>query len=338
MSELLYHLRGVTQCYRDRTVLKVDDLGIHPGEVLALLGPSGAGKSTLLRLLNFLELPSAGEISFRGQVISGVSPAPLEMRRRVTTVFQRPVLLNRSVWDNVRYGLTLRGERNGQAEVAGALEQVGLTSFARQQARTLSGGEAQRVALARALVLRPDVLLLDEPTANLDPYNVSLIEQIIQRANREQGATVVMVTHNLHQARRLGTRVGLLLDGAVVEVAPTDQFFELARRSAYRTFHPRRDGLLKFTRSKGTPKMRCKRFLTMALVLVVLLAGCVAPPLQAPAEPPASALASSEAPATEDVCRFARDIADFGDHHQHPGLRPAGRHPARLRGCQRRQR
>ncbi|MCB0042521.1 MAG: ATP-binding cassette domain-containing protein, partial [Caldilinea sp.] len=102
----------------------------------------------------------------------------------------------------------------------------GLTSFARQQARTLSGGEAQRVALARALVLRPDVLLLDEPTANLDPYNVSLIEEIIQRANRERDATVVMVTHNLHQARRLGTRVGLLLDGAVVEVAPTDQFFD----------------------------------------------------------------------------------------------------------------
>lgn len=226
MSELLYHLRGVTQSYGERTVLKVDDLGIHPGEVLALLGPSGAGKSTLLRLLNFLELPSAGEISFRGQVISGVSPASLEMRRRVTTVFQRPVLLNRSVWDNVRYGLTLRGERNGKAEVAGALEQVGLTSFARQQARTLSGGEAQRVALARALVLRPDVLLLDEPTANLDPYNVSLIEQIVQRANREQGATVVMVTHNLHQARRLGTRVGLLLEGAVVEVAPTDRFFD----------------------------------------------------------------------------------------------------------------
>lgn len=226
MNELLYHLRDVTQSYRDRTVLKVDDLGIHQGEVLALLGPSGAGKSTLLRLLNFLELPSAGEISFRGQLISGASPASLALRRRVTTVFQRPVLLNRSVWDNVRYGLKLRGERNGQAEVTGALEQVGLTSFARQQARTLSGGEAQRVALARALVLRPDVLLLDEPTANLDPYNVSLIEEIIQRANSEQGATVVMVTHNLHQARRLGTRVGLLLDGAVVEVAPTDQFFD----------------------------------------------------------------------------------------------------------------
>ena len=124
MSEPLYQLRDVTQSYRDRTVLKVDHLDIQAGEVLALLGPSGAGKSTLLRLLNFLELPSAGQISFRGQVINGANPAPLAVRRRVTTVFQRPVLLNRSVWDNVRYGLKLRGERNGEAAVAGALEQV----------------------------------------------------------------------------------------------------------------------------------------------------------------------------------------------------------------------
>ncbi|MEZ4769311.1 MAG: phosphate ABC transporter ATP-binding protein [Caldilineales bacterium] len=225
MTDLLYHLHGVTQRYGARTVLHVHDLGIRQGEVMALIGPSGAGKSTLLRLLNFLEAPAAGAISFRGQRFDALNPAPLEVRRRVTTVFQRPVLLSRSVYDNVRYGLQLRGERNGRAEVVEALEAVGLTEFARQQARTLSGGEAQRVALARALVLRPDVLLLDEPTANLDPYNVSLIEQIIGRSNREQGTTVVVVTHNLHQARRLGTRVGLLLDGAVVEVADTEQFF-----------------------------------------------------------------------------------------------------------------
>ena len=226
MTELLYQVHKVRQSYGGRTVLHVDDLGICQGEVLALIGPSGAGKSTLLRLLNFLEVPTAGAISFRGQPFNADNPAPLEVRRRVTTVFQRPVLLSRSVYDNVRYGLQLRGERNGRAEVGDALEAVGLTEFARQQARTLSGGEAQRVALARALVLRPDVLLLDEPTANLDPYNVSLIEQIIRRSNQEQGTTVVVVTHNLHQARRLGTRVGLLLDGTVVEVASTEQFFE----------------------------------------------------------------------------------------------------------------
>lgn len=226
MTESLYHLREVTKSYGDRVVLNVHDLSIHQGEMLALLGPSGAGKSTLLRMLNFLEPPSAGAISFGGQPFAAADQVPLEVRRRVTTVFQRPVLFNRSVWDNVRYGLQLRGERNGRDEVAGALEQVGLTNLSRQPARTLSGGEAQRVALARALVLQPDVLLLDEPTANLDPYNVSLIEQIVLRANQERGTTVVMVTHNLHQARRLGTRVGLLLDGAVVEVAPTQEFFD----------------------------------------------------------------------------------------------------------------
>ena len=226
MSDPLYRLRNVTQSYGDRTVLKIETLEIQPGEVLALLGPSGAGKSTLLRLLNFLEAPQSGVIEFRGQPFDPTNPAPVDVRRRITTVFQRPILLSRTVWDNVRYGLQLRGERDGREEVAAALEEVGLTSFARQPARTLSGGEAQRVALARALVLQPDVLLLDEPTANLDPYNVVLIEQIVTRANRESGATVVMVTHNPHQARRLGTRVGLLLDGAMVEVSAAEQFFE----------------------------------------------------------------------------------------------------------------
>ena len=101
-----------------------------------------------------------------------------------------------------------------------------MSSLAQSQARTLSGGEAQRVALARAMVLRPDVLLMDEPTANLDPYNVGLIERIVARLNQEVGTTLVLVTHNVFQARRLAHRVALLLDGRIVEVADTQDFFE----------------------------------------------------------------------------------------------------------------
>jgi tungstate transport system ATP-binding protein len=101
-----------------------------------------------------------------------------------------------------------------------------LLDLAHQRARTLSGGEAQRVALARAIVLRPDVLLLDEPTANLDPYNVGLIEEIIQRRNREQGTTLVLVTHNVFQAKRLAHRVALMLEGSIVEVTDVETFFE----------------------------------------------------------------------------------------------------------------
>jgi tungstate transport system ATP-binding protein len=144
----------------------------------------------------------------------------------VTTVFQRPILLNRSVQANVGYGLGLRGLRGADSEIEKALEQVGLQALARQRARTLSGGEAQRVALARAIVLEPDVLLLDEPTANLDPYNVGLIEEIVTKLNRERGTTLVLVTHNVFQAKRLAHRVALMLDSQIIEVADVEAFFE----------------------------------------------------------------------------------------------------------------
>ncbi len=222
----IYRLRGLKKDYDGRRVLEINSLDILRGEIFALVGPSGSGKSTLLRLLNFLETPSAGEIHFQGSVFKAGAEMPLEQRRRVTTVFQQPLLLDRSVWDNVAFGLRLRGERNGKEAVQAALEDVGLKGLERQRARTLSGGEAQRVALARAVVLRPAVLLMDEPTANLDPHNVGIIERIARRLNREQGATLVLVTHNVFQARRLATRVAFLLEGRIVEVAEAERFFE----------------------------------------------------------------------------------------------------------------
>ena len=184
MSDNIYRLQDVSKEYGDRSVLRVENLKIERGEVFAMVGPSGAGKSTMLRLLNFLETPTAGRIRFLDVEFSANQPMPLQHRRRVTTVFQRPVLLNRSVLANVGYGLSLRGRRKATDDIDYALAQVGLQHLSRQRARTLSGGEAQRVALARAIVLRPDVLLLDEPTANLDPYNVGLIEEIVTNLNR----------------------------------------------------------------------------------------------------------------------------------------------------------
>jgi tungstate transport system ATP-binding protein len=223
----IYRLENLTQSYDSRTVLQVDRLDIYTGEILALVGPSGAGKSTLLRQLNFLEQPAAGRLSFEERTLNGAAPS-LDVRRKVTTVFQNPVLLNRSVTANVAYGLKVRGKRGKQIEqpVAQALEQVGLGHLANAPARTLSGGEAQRVALARALVVEPDVLLMDEPTANLDPYNVKLIEQIISEVNRTRDTTVVLVTHNIFQAKRLAHRTAFLLDGHLVEIADTSTFFE----------------------------------------------------------------------------------------------------------------
>jgi len=226
MSEWIYQLRDVTKVYQGRRVLDVESLGVRRGEIFALVGPSGAGKSTLLRLLNFLEPPTTGSIRFLDATFDALHPIPLPLRRRVTTVFQRPILLNRSVYANVRYGLRLRGEHDSARQIEAALEQVGLEDLAHQRARTLSGGEAQRVSLARAIVLHPDVLLLDEPTANLDPYNVGLIEDIVRSINERHGTTLVLVTHNVFQARRLAHRVGLLLEGRIVEIADVETFFE----------------------------------------------------------------------------------------------------------------
>jgi len=222
-----YRLRGVQRTYAAagelRRVLDVDALDVPAGEILAVVGPSGAGKSTLLRLLNFLEPPSAGQLHYRGALVPAVPS--LSLARRVTTVFQRPVMLAGSVWDNVAYGLRLRGLPPEPA-VSAALARVGLAHLARQAARRLSGGEAQRVALARALVVQPEVLLLDEPTANLDPYHVGVIEDLVRAENAERGTTVVLVTHNVFQARRLAGRAALLLGGRLVEAGPAGAFFE----------------------------------------------------------------------------------------------------------------
>jgi tungstate transport system ATP-binding protein len=136
------------------------------------------------------------------------------------------MLLATSVVGNAMYGLRLRGIRDARERARTALRDLGMAYLADKPAHTLSGGEMQRVALARALVLEPEVLLLDEPTANLDPANVQLIERAIVSAQQQRRTTVVLVTHNLFQARRLARRVGLLLDGRLVEVADVAAFFE----------------------------------------------------------------------------------------------------------------
>jgi tungstate transport system ATP-binding protein len=231
----LYTLDQVTQIYNGRSVLNINHLAIHKSEVLAIVGPSGAGKSTLLRLLAFLEAPTDGRITYLDRPCQNGWP-DLGTRRQVTMVFQRPHLLRRSVWDNVAYGLRLRGQKDEIGRITVVLHQLGLEEFHQVPAHTLSGGEMQRVALARSLVLQPDVLLLDEPTANLDPYNIKLIEQMVLQANKELHTTVVIVTHNIFQARRLAQRVALLLNGHLVEVSDTNSFFEHPKRTETAAF------------------------------------------------------------------------------------------------------
>jgi len=220
---IAYHLTGVQHCYGDRCVVDVPDLEIRSGEILGIVGPSGAGKSTLLRLLNFLETPTRGTVEYTGA--GPEEDVAVAVRRSVTTVFQRPVLLRRSTAANVRIGRKLLGLDTKDGTTDRWIERLGLTDLADAPARTLSAGEAQRVAFARALAVEPSVLLLDEPTGNLDPYNVGLLEDIVRRENAERGTTVVIVTHDVFQAKRLADRTALMADGGIIELAETGAFF-----------------------------------------------------------------------------------------------------------------
>ncbi len=211
----MYEVLNLIKSYHERQVLNIQHLTIEPGEVFAIFGPNGAGKSTLLRILHLLEPPDGGEIFCLDRQVN--FPVPLEFRRRIVMVFQRPVLFRRSVRDNVAYGLRLRGDVK-EERVDAIIQRLDLHSISDVKAGDLSGGEVQRVALARALVLQPDVLLLDEPTANLDPYNASLIEAIIREVRGEGKTTVVLVSHNVHQTVRLADRAGMLFSGELIEV------------------------------------------------------------------------------------------------------------------------
>jgi tungstate transport system ATP-binding protein len=225
---LLYELENVAKSYDGQPALQIERLTISAGESLCLVGPTGAGKSTLLRLLAAVEPPTSGLLRIGNYLLDG-RRIPLEVQRRITLVFQRPILLAGTVRANVAYGLRLRGEGCHGQRVQEILDRLGLTGLASRSAKHLSGGETQLVALARALALQPDVLLVDEPTNSLDPARVALVEAAVQAIHRQSESTVVWATHNLFQARRVAGRVGLLLDGRLVEVAPAEEFFNAPR-------------------------------------------------------------------------------------------------------------
>jgi tungstate transport system ATP-binding protein len=221
----VYQLREIRRSYAPGFSLRIGELDIHRNEVLGLLGPTGAGKSTLLRLLAGLESADGATISFEGRPMSATN-LPLPVRRSITLVHQRPLLLTGTVRANVEYGLRLRKASRVSQTAEAMLDRLGLLKLAAQTAQTLSGGQSQLVALARALVIDPDVLLLDEPTANLDPAHVALVEETILAIRRERNLTIVWATHNLFQARRVASRTALLLNGQLVEVTPSSKFFE----------------------------------------------------------------------------------------------------------------
>jgi tungstate transport system ATP-binding protein len=226
-------VEDVSLSIEKRRLIKDVSLTLERGPLSIILGPNGAGKSLLLRLLHGLILPEAGSILWAsGAYDSRQGPHP-----RQAMVFQRPVMLRASAIANIDYALRLaavpRGERKTRCRLA--LERTGLAEHAKEQARALSIGQQQRLALARAWALDPEVLFLDEPTANLDPAAARNVEAVIT-AMHQAGTKIVMTTHDLNQARRLADEILFLHRGRLVERRPAKEFFDAPRSDEAKAF------------------------------------------------------------------------------------------------------
>ncbi len=210
-------VEGLGYEVRGNRLLDGLDLRLADPGVTVIMGPNGAGKSLLLRLTHGLLEPTAGRVRWNG------APLDESLRRRQALVFQRPVLLRRSVRANLEFVLRLRGGK-GERTASYWLDHVGLAGMAERPARRLSGGEQQRLAMARALALGPEVLLMDEPTASLDPASTATIESLVAEARRA-GTKVIFVTHDIGQARRLADDVVFLHRGRLMEHTAASTFF-----------------------------------------------------------------------------------------------------------------
>ena len=215
--------------YEDHSVIREITVDINKGEAFALIGPTGSGKTTLIRILGLLEIPTSGKICFDGNDVTYNKHARLEARRRMSYVQQKPVVFNMNVFDSVACGLKWRHEKSDLIirKVFNALELVGMSDYIVRNARTLSGGETQRVAIASALVTEPEILFLDEPTANLDPISTLKVEQVICSVIRKNKVAIVMSTHDMVQGQQLAARIGVLLDGKLMQVGSPTEIFSL---------------------------------------------------------------------------------------------------------------
>lgn len=219
--EVRLQLQNIEKNYGSVNVLEDINLEIMGGKTIALLGINGAGKTTLLRIIAGLERQDRGSLFFNGKRMNGK-----ELRQIASLVFQRTAMFSRSVYDNLAYGLKIRGKKDAEIreEITRGLQAVGLRNFEKRKAKKTSGGEQQRIALARAFSLNPQILLLDEPTANLDPNSATIIESAIMSRTKEN-SIIILATHNLSQAKRLANEVVHIYGGKIVEVADPQEFF-----------------------------------------------------------------------------------------------------------------
>ena len=217
---MLYELKDIKRVFKGRTILDLPDLEIAPSRIYSLIGPNGAGKTTLLQLLAFLDRQTEGVLRFTGEEVTTSAAQLVALRRRVVLLDQYPILFTGAVWKNVEYGLRIRkvpaAER--KRKVDEVLDLVGMQSFYRADAHKLSGGETKRVALARALAVSPEVLLCDEPGANVDRENQEIILSILDHINRKNRTSVIFSTHYLVQGRSLAHETLVLERGRLADM------------------------------------------------------------------------------------------------------------------------
>jgi len=220
----IIEISNLNKNYRSREVLKNINLNVRAGEIFAVIGPSGAGKTTLLRLINMLDKPTFGKIFFSGEDYEDCDR--LKIRRKMVLLFQDTAVMSGSVYDNVSYGLKIRGMSKEEINerVSFALEEMGISGYEQRNAKNLSGGEKQRMAFARATVFNPDLLILDEPTANLDPKNVGVVEKLIRKIT-ENNTTIIMSTHRFEEAISLADRIAVIQNGEILQVGTPGEIF-----------------------------------------------------------------------------------------------------------------
>lgn len=220
-------IKRLVRDYGTKRVLDLDSVIIEKGTRTAIIGPNGAGKSTLLNIISRIDLATGGEVVYESE-----SP------RMVTQVFQQPYQLRTTVEKNIHYPLRLRKWTEEAIKKRGEelMQDLGLLEIRHQKAWKLSGGETQKVALARALSFRPSLLLLDEPTANIDPATTGEIEEMLLKINREEETTILIVTHNLAQARRVCNRLLFLDKGKLVESGDCQEILQNPKEEKTRRF------------------------------------------------------------------------------------------------------
>lgn len=196
-------ISNLEKYYGHRKVLDIKSLTIEKGKITGITGHNGCGKTTLLNIIAGLDKEYIGEITYNGL------PLNQKIVDKMTIVFQKPYLFKRSVYENIEYPLKVRGvsKEDRHKKVLDIVNKLEIVDLMNKKAHLLSGGESQKVALARALVFKPDLLFLDEPTSNIDPDAIEVLEREILRFNEEVGGTVIIVTHNLDQSKRLGHRI-----------------------------------------------------------------------------------------------------------------------------------